>query len=460
MADYLRARVCARSSTSASPRTCRSPRRGAHHDYAHRRAARLTRTSIFGNWLQIDPRTGSEGAAEFERCDASEHAALSAFAFPRREWATPASDPIYDPFYEASHRADRPVLVLVGFTGAARDSRAAGGVKLDLCHPRYIDELAIRFPDLKIIAGRNPWPWPDDMIAVMLHKPNVWIEFHGWSPKYLGDSWKRDIARRLKNRVMFGADYPLFTYERLVADWRSLDYDEASLQRSISTTRSGCSRARPGSLSGWIFGSRGKVAIVGGASQGIGFAIARLLAAEGADGSRWSRAGATRSTQAVARVRRKAADEPSPSPADIRKADDCERIVAMRTRQFGRLDMLVNNDGAPPLGRLDEFDDAAWSKAVEQNLMSVVRLTRHAIPHLRAAGGGSIVNITALSVLQPIATLRPVGRDVGRRARLREDAVARGRRRQDHGQYDLPGAHRHRPPRQGVRRRDRAAADR
>ena len=69
---------------------------------------------------------------------------------------------------------------------------------------------------------------------------------------------------------------------------------------------------------------------------------------------------------------------------------------------FGRLDILVNNDGAPPLGNLAEFDDAAWDKAVQQNLMSVVRLTRRAIPHMRSAGGGRIVNITALSVLQPM----------------------------------------------------------
>jgi predicted TIM-barrel fold metal-dependent hydrolase len=60
------------------------------------------------------------------------------------------------------------------------------------------------------------------MIAVMLHKPNVWNELHGWSPKYLTEALKREIARRLKHRVMFGADYPLFTYERLLADWRGL----------------------------------------------------------------------------------------------------------------------------------------------------------------------------------------------------------------------------------------------
>ena len=147
---------------------------------------------------------------------------------------------------------------------------------------------------------------------------------------------------------------------------------------------------------------RGKVAIVGGASQGIGLGIARLLAAEGADVAMVARR-RERLDEAVAQVAAQGGGRAIAVPADIRKADDCERIVATAAAELGRLDILVNNDGAPPLGRLEEFDDAAWSKAVEQNLMSVVRLTRHAVPHLRAAGGGAIVNITALSVLQPIA---------------------------------------------------------
>jgi 3-oxoacyl-[acyl-carrier protein] reductase len=149
-------------------------------------------------------------------------------------------------------------------------------------------------------------------------------------------------------------------------------------------------------------GLRDKVAVVGGASQGIGFAIARLLAAEGAHVAMIARR-RERLDEAVATVTGQGGGRALAIAADIRKAEDCERIVATAAAEFGRLDVLVNNDGAPPLGRLDEFDDAAWSKAVEQNLMSVVRLTRHAVPHLRAAGGGAIVNITALSVLQPMA---------------------------------------------------------
>jgi len=147
---------------------------------------------------------------------------------------------------------------------------------------------------------------------------------------------------------------------------------------------------------------RDKVAIVGGASQGIGFAIARLLAAEGAHVAMVARR-RERLDDAVAQVAAQGGGRAFAIAADIRKAEDCERIVADATAQFGRLDVLVNNDGAPPLGKLDEFDDTAWSKSLEQNLMSVVRLTRHGVPHLRAAGGGAIVNITALSVLQPMA---------------------------------------------------------
>jgi len=147
---------------------------------------------------------------------------------------------------------------------------------------------------------------------------------------------------------------------------------------------------------------RDKVAIVGGASQGIGFAIARLLADEGAHVAMIARREAPL-VDAAAAITARGKGRAFAIPADIRKADDCTRIVDAAVAHYGRLDILVNNDGAPPLGRLDEQDDAAWTKAVEQNLMSVVRLTRRAVPHLSAAGGGCIVNVTALSVLQPVA---------------------------------------------------------
>ena len=105
---------------------------------------------------------------------------------------------------------------------------------------------------------------------------------------------------------------------------------------------------------------------------------------------------------AAERIRSETSAEVITIQGDIRQAADCERIVAETIAGLGRLDILVNNDGAPPLGATLDFDDAAWLRAVEQNLLSVVRMSRAAVPHIRHAGGGSILNIAALSMLQPI----------------------------------------------------------
>jgi hypothetical protein len=199
------------------------------HDYAietQRRHADV----IHGNWLQIDPRTGRQGAAELSRCIAAS-AGFVSFCVSAAGMGFPANDPVYDPFYEVCLAAKRPLLVLVGYTGAGAGLPGGDGVDLELCHPRYVDKLAIRYPEMKIVAGRPAWPWQEEMIAVLLHKANVSCELHGWSPKYFTDSLKREIPRRLRNKVMFGADYPLLRYERLLDDWRALGYDEAVLRR-------------------------------------------------------------------------------------------------------------------------------------------------------------------------------------------------------------------------------------
>jgi 3-oxoacyl-[acyl-carrier protein] reductase len=149
-------------------------------------------------------------------------------------------------------------------------------------------------------------------------------------------------------------------------------------------------------------GLAGKVAIVGGASMGIGFAIARTLAQEGArvviTARREPGLGKAADT-----IRRETGAEVVTMAADCRRAEDCARVAETTARDLGGIDILVNNDGAPPLGDLMSFDDAAWAKAVEQNLMYVVRMTRAVVPHMRARGGGSILNITAISAIQPIA---------------------------------------------------------
>lgn len=199
------------------------------HDYAIRTQAAYS-DCIFGLWLQIDPKLGQAGADELDRCIKASQGFVSV-CISGSGMGHAASDPIYRPFYEVALAHHRPVLVLVGHTGAGAGLPGGGGLKLDLCHPRYVDELAIDFPTLPIVTGRPAWPWQDEMISIMIHKPNVWSELHGWSPKYLTDPFKKEIRSRLKDRVMFGADYPLFRYERLVSDWKELGYSDDILER-------------------------------------------------------------------------------------------------------------------------------------------------------------------------------------------------------------------------------------
>jgi 3-oxoacyl-[acyl-carrier protein] reductase len=151
-------------------------------------------------------------------------------------------------------------------------------------------------------------------------------------------------------------------------------------------------------------GLRGKVAIVGGSSQGIGFGIARTLAAEGASVMLTARR--TAELEAAAHALREATGAAVATvPGDVRKAEDNVRLIEETVRAFGRVDILVNNDGAPPVGAVADFDDAKWERAIQQNFMSVVRTIRVAVPHMKAAGGGRIVNITSTSVKQPLPSL-------------------------------------------------------
>jgi predicted TIM-barrel fold metal-dependent hydrolase len=185
---------------------------------------------ILGHWVHIDPqRTGPEGVRELRRCVDKKIGflgyAVSASLSP------PASDPLYQPYYDLCVEAGIPVLIFVGTTGLGAGLPGGDGVILDHCHPRHLDWVAAHNPQLKIVAARPGWPWQAEVIAVLMHKRNIWYELHGWSPKYHTADLKHEISRRLKDRILFGADYPLFSYERLVRDWRGEGYSEEVLEQ-------------------------------------------------------------------------------------------------------------------------------------------------------------------------------------------------------------------------------------
>ncbi len=150
-------------------------------------------------------------------------------------------------------------------------------------------------------------------------------------------------------------------------------------------------------------GLHGKTALVTGASKGIGRAVAEALAAEGARVALCARDGALLS-EAVEGIRR-AGGEAMAVPGDVSSADDIVRVVAATRERYGDPAVLVVNAGGPPAGLPTSLDDGAWDMAYRLTLLSSVRLARAVLPAMRRAGWGRILNITSLSVREPIANL-------------------------------------------------------
>jgi NAD(P)-dependent dehydrogenase (short-subunit alcohol dehydrogenase family) len=149
----------------------------------------------------------------------------------------------------------------------------------------------------------------------------------------------------------------------------------------------------------------GRVALITGGSQGIGRATALRLAAQGAKVVVAAR-GRDAIDAAVAAITAAGGSAVGVS-ADVSRAEDCERIVAEAVKAFGRLDILVNNAGTSSTGEFESVTDDAWREDLELKLFGAIRLSRLAIPHMKAQGGGRIVNITTIGAKQPRAKSMP-----------------------------------------------------
>jgi len=151
-------------------------------------------------------------------------------------------------------------------------------------------------------------------------------------------------------------------------------------------------------------GLKNKIAMVGGASKGLGFAVARALAAEGARVSI-----ASRDAEAIKRaantIEQETGSQALAVPADLSQAEAIAHWHAATMERFGGVDLLFANTGGPPAGSALSFDDKVWQSAFDLLLMSVIRTVRLVVPSMRTRGGGAILIGTSSSVKEPIAIL-------------------------------------------------------
>ena len=151
-------------------------------------------------------------------------------------------------------------------------------------------------------------------------------------------------------------------------------------------------------------GLRGKVALVAASSQGLGRAIAEELAAEGAAIVMCARDEA-RLREAAARIAAATGAKVVPVAADVSKAADVRRLTETALAAFGRVDVVVTNSGGPPPGTFESTSPEAWQAAVEVLLTSAVEMIRGLLPGMKERRFGRILNITSITVKQPVENL-------------------------------------------------------
>ena len=151
-------------------------------------------------------------------------------------------------------------------------------------------------------------------------------------------------------------------------------------------------------------GLKGKVALVAAASQGLGFAVAKELAAEGASLIICSRRETSINTAAET-IRSETKVDVLALAADVSITGDIERLVASGIEEFGKIDILVTNSGGPPAGNFENTDKTSWDEATRILLTSVIDLTRLVLPGMKERKWGRILNITSIASKQPVDNL-------------------------------------------------------
>jgi hypothetical protein len=191
------------------------PRLG-HEDLMAAAAANPDVLIPFGS---VDPHRGKLAVRQVHE---QIEAGVRGFKFHPNTQAFWPNDRDFYPIYEAIQEAGLISLFHSGTTGIGAGMPGGGGVKLKYSQPMAVDDVAADFPGMNIILAHPSFPWQNEALAIAVHKPNVYIDLSGWSPKYFPEILIQYTNTRLRDKMLFGSDYPLITPDRWLSDFEKL----------------------------------------------------------------------------------------------------------------------------------------------------------------------------------------------------------------------------------------------
>jgi predicted TIM-barrel fold metal-dependent hydrolase len=171
-------------------------------------------------FASINPHRGAEGVRLAKKL-INEYG-VKGFKFHPSVQGFFPNDRMAYPLYEAIAEAKLPALFHSGQTGVGAGTRGGGGIRLKYSHPMLLDDVAVDFPDMPIVIAHPSFPWQEEALSVATHKPQVYIDLSGWSPKYFPPILVQYANTLLKDKVLFGSDYPVLSPEKWMEEFEKL----------------------------------------------------------------------------------------------------------------------------------------------------------------------------------------------------------------------------------------------
>ena len=171
-------------------------------------------------FASVDPNRGAAGVRLAKKL-INEYG-VKGFKFHPTVQGFAPNDRVCYPLYEAIAEAGLPALFHSGQTGIGAGMPGGGGLRLEYSNPMLLDAVAADFPQLSIVSAHPGVPWQDEQLAVAGHKPNVYIDLSGWSPKYFEPKLVQYANTLLKDKVLFGTDNPVIQPDRWLAEFEKL----------------------------------------------------------------------------------------------------------------------------------------------------------------------------------------------------------------------------------------------
>ena len=196
-------------------------------------AAVRAHPDVFLGFGSVDPHQDVKWCVEeVQRC---RELGLIGLKFQQAVQGFFPNDTRYYPIYQAATDLGMICLFHMGTTGIGAGAPGGLGLRLEYCRPILVDGVAADFPGLTIIGAHPGWPWTDELLAMAVHKGNVYIDLSGWAPKYFPAMLVQYARTVLKDKVLFGTDWPLLTVERWEKEFAELGFSAEVVEKVMLT---------------------------------------------------------------------------------------------------------------------------------------------------------------------------------------------------------------------------------